>query len=483
MSNLDDTGPVASAKYRGVYRASKRHSFFAQVTLRGRNHYIGSFTCAARTAEAVDQFLRSNCSQDKLRLKKSLNFPSPEEVAYCETREQARERGLHISGCNYQKEAHAFNLLQAAFAKSVYALKYEIQRLSGASKADAIFMRKGCPADCLLIQLKAASVRGTDGRSYFHFNRVSGYAGMVVVFVALEGGHIWAAAGHHLLRSSQCISVGCNSSTRFQVTDIGSFLVGCFADVGQFPHMSKDRAILQCSSAHRTEAIAHTHLDRLLQCIGMRLTCRRFLQSMVDSLLELDPFNGNSSASHLRVQEKAIRSDSGAVGVNLGRSGGVLGRVAYAKDDFDLLAACILVENRLKGLFLIPMPVLVEHGFAGNEATSMRLFPSWSPPKRKATKHKYAWQPDFFVDLRSWQGSNHLAPEICRQATNLVLKAANAVSRKRCLFLIGCSRSFSESPFAIPRKEPCTALIWVAVKKFRLSYHKMGICVNNRVSL
>ena len=472
MTNLDDTGPVESAKYRGVYRASKGHSFFAQVAVQGCNHYVGSFTCAATAAEAVDQFLRSKCSQDKLRLKKSLNFPSAEEVAYCETREQARERGLNISGCNYQKEAHAFNLLQAAFAKSVSSLKYEIQRLSGASKADAIFMRKGCPEDCLLIQLKAASLRGTDRRSYFHFNRVSGYAGMVVVFVALEGGHIWAAAGHHLLRSSQRISVGCNSSTRFQVSDIGSFLVGCFANVGQFPHMSKDRAILQCSSAHRTEAIAHTHLDRLLQCIGMRLTCHRFLQSVVDSLLELDPFNGNWSTSHLRVQEKATRSDSGAVQVNLSRSGGVLGRVAYGKDDFDLLAACILVENKLEGLFLIPMPVLVEHGFAGNKAkaTSIRLFPSWSPPKHNATKHKYAWQRDFFVDLRSWQGSNHLAPDICRQAMNLVLKTADAVLRKRCLFLIGCLEVSRKSPFAILRKEPCTLLIWVAVKTIRWVY-------------
>ena len=422
--------PAEPAKYRGVYY-SGRDRIFAQAWLHGWTRYLGTFNSAKEAAKAFDHFLRTNCSADKLRLKNSLNFPSAQEAAYQETPEQARARGLKVSGHNYRKEAQAFNLSLAAFAKSEYSAHFEIQRLSGATRADAVFMRKGCPEECLLIQLKAASAQGPHGGNY-HFCHVSGYTGMVVILVALEGGHIWAAAGNQLLKAKQWIKVGHPSAARFHVHDLGLFLVKCFEDAQQFPHMSKEIACLQCSPSNRVEANARAQLDLLFRCIGMRLTSPMQLLSTVDSLLELAHEGRKQKLSHLRLQEKAKRVDSCEVtAVSLSKCGGAMGRVAYARDDFDLLAACLLLDNRLTGLFLVPMPVLVERGFvSGERAVTMSLFPPWAPPQRNTTRLKYAWQPDFFVDLRDWNTLGDLAPKSRRQLETLVQTAAAAIGSK-----------------------------------------------------
>ena len=152
------------------------------------------------------------------------------------------------------------------------------------------------------------------------------------------------------------------------------------------------------------------------------------LNSVVDSLLELNGVIRSCGMSHIRVQEKATRSALRQI--KLSKAGGALGRLAYAKEDFDLLAACILVDSHLHGLFLIPMPVLVEHGFVGNRAATMTLFPSWSPPTRSPTRLKYAWQPDYFVDLRDWQGSSDCAAGVKDRLKTLIQTATTAVGGK-----------------------------------------------------
>ena len=443
---MADSGPIKAAQYRGVYCSVNRQSFVAQATLQGHNHYLGTFKSAAKAAEAFDHFLRHNCAADKLRLKKSLNFPSAEEAAYQETREQARDRGLKLNGNNHQKEAQAFKILDAAFAESFRASEHEIRRLSGSSKADAVFMRKGSPEDCLLIQLKAASGRGIHGRSHM-FSNMLGYAGMVVFLVSLDGGYLGATAGHVLSKDKLWITVGCPSAERLQVRDVGSFLLTCFVDRQQFPHTSLEDASLQCACyKHKIEAKGHAQLQALFGTMGMRLTHPTVHQTTVDSLLEyVSDFDG--SLSILRVQEK-ISSTTRYPRAYLFKSGGVFGRCSYAEDDFDILVVGIMCEDQLHGAFLIPMPVLVEHGLAGDRGTSvasMALFPSWCLPKRNASILKYSWQLDFFVDLRDRQGSNYdLAPGIRRQIQNLLRQATHAVSVK-CWLMNGVLARSSQS--------------------------------------
>ena len=422
-------------KYRGVYR---RHNgaFQAKLMVQGDMYHLGTFNSAIKAAEAYDQGLRNLCADDVIRLKRSLNFPTTDEAAYAETALQARGRGLARNGGtlgSFCKETQAFKLLKEALVTSPVSKHYEVRRLSGSSKADALFVLQIAPEAGLPLQLKAASARGRLARM-FCFHRTRGYEGMLVVCLALEGGHIWMEAGQRIATNTLSIRLGCESNLQRRVRqqDLGQNLVACFHNKLCFPHLSVAEASMQCGArTHRVEALAHLQLEKLFCCARMRLTRPDVHNSTVDSHLELKAAGGLDM--WLRVQEKA-RNESGnweEQRIMLGKHGGALGKLPYGLDDFDLLTACILKENQLQGLFLIPMAVLANHGFVGVAATSMRLYPPWKPPPvREAAKARYGWQADFFLDLRSWQGSNKPSSEQSQKLEKLVTYAAASVSAK-----------------------------------------------------
>ena len=303
---------------------------------------------------------------------------------------------------------------------------YEIVRLSGASRADALFRIKGSDRGGLCIQLKSATSMWQEGRCYV-FQRVLGYGGMLVIFMALDGGHIWAASGRQLSTNSVTMTIGCASDARWRVSDIGSVLVRCFHDVQQFPHLSILEARLQCSPTHRVEASAHQQLHQLFGCVGTCLTCPAEHQTTVDSLLKVE--QGHSVVRLLRLQETAShKSKSGRYEIRLSKNGGALDRLHYAPDDFDTLVACVLHEQRVQGAFLIPSSVLADLGCLGIRACSLSLYPPWSPPKQRGAKQKYAWQSDFFLDLRTWRDTEELPGQLQKRLTNLV---SGALARQK----------------------------------------------------
>ena len=294
-----------AAKYRGVTYHKENRNFVARLHVRGGPGYIGSFTAATHAAEARDQEVRRMYPDDtpnhKLKRKNLLNFPSEQEAAYHETQEQARKRGLKFQGANQRKEARSFELLNEALEASVYSEKYELVRLPGSSKADALLTLCGSSQAGLPIQPKAATSRWKQGRVYF-FQGVLGYDGMLVVLVALDGGHFWATAGEELKVDQLGITIGCESDTARRVESIVSHLVACFKDTRQFPHMSVEEAEHQCSPCHRVEAAAHRQLRSLFSCMNWSLTCPDEHGTTVDSLLEV----GNGGPV-VRLQEKASR--------------------------------------------------------------------------------------------------------------------------------------------------------------------------------
>ena len=404
-------GPDASkiaeaAKYRGVSYKMQTGFFVSKVRVRGRMYYLGSHDSAAQAAQAFDCKLRAECAGDKLRLRRSLNFPTESERTFTESPFEARLRGLKIWGGGFQKELKAFERLKKTFARSAYANGLEIQRLSDSSRADALLTHKAGPCTGLLLQLKAASSRGCEGRVY-QFAHLGGYHGMLMVFVALDRDLVWAAAGQHMTRQQLTITVGGCHDKCFRVADIGRHLVKCYYDRHAFPHVSMSDAVLQCSAAHKVEAAAHTQLRCLFSGINLRLTRPKLHNSTVDSVLEV--YDAGGTTVCLQLQEKASNQHRrGTYHVQLGKRGGALGRIAYDAHDFDGLAACIMDKNRLQGVFLIPMSALVSLGFVGQKPMFMTLYPPWRLPNWQATKLKYSWQPDFFVDLRDWQGSAEL---------------------------------------------------------------------------
>ena len=349
------------------------------------------------------------------------------EAAFRESPQQARQRGLSIYGSNHRKEARSFELLMRAFASSKYSDKYEIVRLSGASRADALFKMKGAGQRGFCIQLKAATSKCSRGDVY-SFNHVLGYSGMLMVFVALDGGHIWAASGRQLSAKYMTMTIGSERDHKWRVSDIGSVLALCFHDVQEFPHMSIQEARQQCSPSHRVEAAAHEQLRLLFSCCSMCLAYPTEHQTTVDSVL--DASYGNT-VGLLRLQEKASHLSRRAYFVHMAKKGDALGSLPYDPDDFDVLAACVLHEERLQGLFLIPISVLVEQGFIGKKPKSLRLFPTWWPPKQNRTKKKYAWQLDFFLDLRTWPGSAELPGQLEQRLRRLISQVLHLTRQKK----------------------------------------------------
>ena len=100
--------------------------------------------------------------------------------------------------------------------------------------------------------------------------------------------------------------------------------------------------------------------------------------------------------------------------VRLEKHGGALGRVSYANNDFDVLLVALMDSGHLCGTFIFPIHVLEQKGLVGQKAMTLILHPPWSLPKMQATKMRYAWQLDFFVDLHSWTGE----PPLPRNSSN-----------------------------------------------------------------
>ena len=117
------------------------------------------------------------------------------------------------------------------------------------------------------------------------------------------------------------------------------------------------------------------------------MTRQRLHHSTVDSVLEVSDASGCRMC--LRLPEKASQQCKDG-GCNLRKRGGVLGSFASDPPDFD---ACVLDNNKLQGVFLIPAPVLARNGFMGDEAINMQLFLPSKLPRRRPTQLKYLWQP------------------------------------------------------------------------------------------
>ena len=423
------TSVAEAAKYRGVCFNKQRRVFDARLTVKGRKYFAGSFRAATEAAKMYDQRLRDLCGSDKQRLQRCLNFPSEEEAAYQETARHARRRGMDMNGGKYgthRKELQAFELLNQAFARSPVSQHYEIRRLSGASKADALFVQRSSPEVGLPLQLKASSGHGPQARTY-SFQSMRGYDGMLVLCVALKDGHMWAVAGQNIVVNTLHITLGCNSDRQLRVDsqDIGPHLAACLHDARSYPHMSMVHASMQCASrSHMVEAATHLQLQRLFSCIRMRLTRPSLHNSAVDSWLEIN--HVDAQGVHLRLQEKASNKRQRRYVIRLSKCGGALGRQAYARDDFDVLVACVLAENKLDGMFFIPAALLVDHGFIGLRPTHMLLYPPWHAPVKKDIRSKYAWQPEFFLDLRKWNGSDELPQDLGDRLETLVARAATS---------------------------------------------------------
>ena len=408
-----------SSTFNGVCFRTPGEKFQVQVFFDKMMHHVGCFNSEEEAAQAYDTRLRSLC-QDPARLKKSLNFPTESEASFSQSDQEARRRGIAINGNNGKKEEQSFAYLHGLFRLSSQASHYEIVRIAGFSRADALFKLRSDSGICL--QIKSASAAGPRGQSY-NFRNTDGYDGMLLILVGLDAAVLWAIAGRLVTQKSLSIVLGSPRDQAWRVSDIGKLLQHCFENCSEFPHFTLSEASFQCTARHQVEGYAHLALAKVFACVKFQLRRSHPVPRTVDSMLY-----GMGSA--WRVQEKAASARSCRYKIHLWKSGGVLGRVPYECEDFDLLLAAVLDDGQLSGLFAFPVLVLAEQGLVKQRACTLPLYPPWALPKTAPTRMKHAWQLDHFVDLRSCTGEAPMPPEACSQLEKL-LSTLVETSRKR----------------------------------------------------
>ena len=387
-----------SSRFNGVYWKASAGKFEAQLCFHRIRHYLGIFDCEEDAARSYDERLRSLCSLGA-RLKKSLNFPSTSEQLFTESPQETRARALVSYGDNGLKEKLSFWRLRSSFQSSNAASGFEIVRVAGASRADALFRPVGFDAG-IRLQLKSATAVRSKRATYI-FQHTSGYDGMALILIALDREMFWIVPGKLVTQTCLSVRLGTSRDKAWRASDIGRVLEECFKDTQTFPHVPLQKAKLECNVRGKVEQQAHRLMVKLFASIGFKLSQPLLAPPTVDSLLM-----GWGWRWH--VQEKAANASSGRYLISLAKRAGALGRVAYAKEDFDVLLAAILDEEHLSGLFIFPVHILEEHGLVEQKARTLRVYPPWSLPKKQATKAKHAWQLDFFVDLHRWPKESSL---------------------------------------------------------------------------
>ena len=405
--------------YNGVCWNSSAHKFQAGVTFKRQNLHIGYFECEIEAAKAFDDRLRELC-HDKMRLRRSLNFPTPLEASFRETPQQARDRTVAIHSDKATKEEESFRRLQQHFLLSPQAKDFEIVRVSGSSRIDAIFQPRSSSQGGLCLQVKASSPYGPKSRTY-KFQHTAGYERMLLILVPLDRDNIlWAVPGEAVSQNALSIAIGSSRDESWRVFDLGSALETYFRQHGSFPHVSLANARLTCCHTSKIEEQAHRIMSELFAGVGWNLQKAFGDLAAVDSeLTSLD-----EPGRKWRVQEKSsnFNQSRGSYSISLWRNGGALGRRAYNDTDFDLLLAAVLCEEQLLGMFVFPVRVLAQRGLVGQKPSNYALRPPWAPGTRQATRTKCAWQLEFFLDLRAWSGELPLPPCVHTHLEGLVQK-------------------------------------------------------------
>ena len=393
----------ASSQFNGVYRQKTRRQFYAKVYFNKAIHYAGAFESEIEAAAAYDTCLR-RLGADARRLSRSLNFPTASEASHTETAEDARARAIALHSDNLSKEEASMVRVQEHFQSVPQASTYEIVRVPGASKIDAIFQRRGSCAGGVQLQLKSSSLRA----GYYAFARTRGYAGMLLILVPLDCETLWAVPGDQVTQHYLTITPGATRSLLWQVHDLGLVLERCFSNCTRFPHMSLAEACATCGPQHKIEERGHDLMVKLFLGIGARLQKSSSNGTTVDSLLAV-------GGCEWRVQEKAsqLGARRGKYSATLAKHGGALGKLPYKQNDFDLLLVALLDDWKLSGVFAFPVEVLAEVGLVGQKPLNWPLHPPWALPKTEACRTRHGWQLDYFVDLRDWNGELPLPDEKC----------------------------------------------------------------------
>ena len=310
---------------------------------------------------------------------------------------RTRDENVAKYGQNNAKEAHGLALVRDAFA-----LDGRLKLLQSAEGARADFCVFFPGAECAAIgcQLKTMHTLARHGqREYYQFGHTGGYSGLMLLLIAFVGGapRLWLHRGTDVTVKGILIPVVKRRAGydwdvhEVQLDNLAGALENCFGedDVTVQP---AEEFIKPTSPSRVVEYEAQTRLESQLPLLYKRPD------------VENGVYDCTVGAAHWQLKVANFDSRYKRFRVTLDKAGGIVdGKPSYrqyAVTDFEWLAVLLPVHPYLStpGMYLFPMRVLVERGYAGRDdvgGSSLAV----APHSRNAAR----WAQAFYIDLSTPQ--------------------------------------------------------------------------------
>lgn len=285
----------------------------------------------------------------------------------------ARAANLAKHGDNNNKEAHGLRLIARAIQEDG---RLEFHKSFEKALADCCVYRLGAPA--LGVQLKTTGVNWVHNKSgyeYFKFSATDGYAGLLIVLVALhvQPPRIWIAEGSMVVsnpvRIPRIFRRGMKSD-RVQEVELATVADAIYTKYMEAMSGSSTY-VLRSPEDHekpteRNALAEYNAFKRLQNSLPVSFMDPPAEHMSYDYVVE-----GKKWQLKLAQYYKTSKADTYRVNCqkNAGTVGGKQTRRQYEVDDFDFL--CIqLPENAIDCCYVIPQSVLVKCGIIGDATKS-----------------------------------------------------------------------------------------------------------------
>jgi hypothetical protein len=291
----------------------------------------------------------------------------------------ARTANLAKHGDSHEKEAQGLQLMSRVFQADG---RLEFHKSFEGARADFCVYRPG--AQALGVQLKTTGgnwVHGRTGKEYNQFRHTDGYAGLLIVFVALhtQPQRIFLADGSRVVSKSVTIPATFRREVRsdklreVEVATVAGEIYTIYMEAMAGPSNYMLRSPVDHEKpedgSRLVEYNAFKRLQRSLPVLFIDPPAEHMSHDyVVDGKkwqLKLAQYNKKDNTYRVTCQKSAGRVD------------GKLTKRQYEVDDFDFL--CIqLPVNTTDCCYIIPQGVLAERGVIGKSANSsgaVRIYP------------------------------------------------------------------------------------------------------------
>lgn len=290
----------------------------------------------------------------------------------------ARAANVATHDVSNDKEARGLQLISRALEKDG---RLNFHKSFEGARADFCVYRPGAPALGIQLKTTCGSQVTPSGRAYHAFQSTNGYAGLLIIFVALHvhPPRIWLANGSEVI--STCVQIPVKLQQRTMKSD--RFREVDFATVADAIHAlyvaalsGSNSYVLRSPMDHekpisRNGLAEYTAFKRLQRSLPVPLIAPPVEHMSYDYLVDGKRWQLKLAGYSKYDRYHVVCHRHG------GRVGGKTTYRQYQVDDFDFL--CIqLPENTVDCCYVIPQGVLAKHGIIGNSIKSgghVRVYP------------------------------------------------------------------------------------------------------------